>query len=120
MHIKPICLTFLLLTGASSASAEPGRAPRDQREAVRTYYIQNVYMERDSARQQQQPPALEQQRRNREPAPADSSGFGAPQQGQANSSAENVRKQGRLSPEERRTLRRQIDEVGHDIYTPRR
>jgi uncharacterized membrane protein len=30
------------------------------------------------------------------------------------------RKHGRLSPEERRALRRQINEAGQDIYTPRR
>jgi hypothetical protein len=29
-------------------------------------------------------------------------------------------RQGRLSPEERQALRRQIDEAGHDIYRPRR
>ena len=33
--------------------------------------------------------------------------------------AENPR-QGRLSPEERQALRRQIDEAGHDIYRSRR
>ncbi len=30
------------------------------------------------------------------------------------------RSSGRLSPDERRELRRQINEVGHDIYQPRR
>ena len=29
-------------------------------------------------------------------------------------------RQGRLSPEERQALRRQIDEAGHDIYRSRR
>lgn len=29
-------------------------------------------------------------------------------------------KRSRMTPEERRTLRRQIDEAGRDIYTPRR
>ena len=107
--------------GVVHATAAAAGGDRGPKEAARTYYIQNVYMERDSARQQQQPPqALEQQRRNREPNQNESSGFGAPRESHANSSADSGRKQGRLSPEERRTLRRQIDEMGHDIYAPKR
>ncbi|HEY0845113.1 MAG TPA: hypothetical protein VGE12_07080 [Noviherbaspirillum sp.] len=121
MRITAISLTLLLSTGASAAIAEPGGGARGPKDVVRTYFIQNVYMDRDNTRQQQQSQqALEQQRRQRDAGQAESSGFGAPGESHANSSAENSRKQGRLSPEERRTLRRQIDEVGHDIYTPRR
>lgn len=38
----------------------------------------------------------------------------------ANRNAEPSRRDPRLSPDERRALRRQIDEAGRDIYTPRR
>lgn len=43
-----------------------------------------------------------------------------PQSGTDFSAPDNSRKHGRLSPEERRALRRQINEVGHDLYTPKR
>lgn len=35
------------------------------------------------------------------------------------SASEEVRRANRLSPEERRALRRQIDDAAHQIYTPR-
>lgn len=38
----------------------------------------------------------------------------------ANRNAEPSRRDPRLSPDERRALRRQIDEAGRDIYAPRR
>lgn len=38
----------------------------------------------------------------------------------ANRNAEQSRRDPRLSPDERRALRRQIDEAGRDIYAPRR
>ena len=33
---------------------------------------------------------------------------------------DNVRRNGRMTPEEKQALRRQINEAGHDIYAPRR
>ena len=38
----------------------------------------------------------------------------------ANRNAEQSRRDPKLSPDERRDLRRQIDEAGRDIYAPRR
>jgi biopolymer transport protein ExbB/TolQ len=38
----------------------------------------------------------------------------------ANRNAEQSRRDPKLSPDERRALRRQIDEAGRDIYAPRR
>ncbi len=38
----------------------------------------------------------------------------------ANRNAEQSRRDPKLSPDERRALRRQIDELGRDIYAPRR
>lgn len=45
-----------------------------------------------------------------------------PQQQPANSfaPAEDPRRGGRMTPEERRELRRQINEAGRDLYVPRR
>lgn len=60
---------------------------------------------RNSPAQQSQPDPRAQQRQD-----ADRSS-----RGQADGA-----RQGRLSPEERQALRRQIDEAGHDIYRTRR
>lgn len=49
----------------------------------------------------------------------DGSGFAMQGEGSAAASDYSGR-QGKLSPEERRALRRQIDEAGHDIYSPQR
>lgn len=121
MRIRPIGFTLLLTLGVTDAFAEPGGGGRGSKDAVRAYYIQNVTMDRDNGRGQQPgQQAQEQRRRNGESGQPESSGYGGQRESHANSSAENARRQGRLSPEERRTLRRQIDEVGHDIYAPRR
>jgi hypothetical protein len=49
---------------------------------------------------------------------AETNAFSAQAERDANASDYPPR-QGRMSVEERRALRRQIDEVGHDIYGPR-
>jgi hypothetical protein len=49
----------------------------------------------------------------------DTSGYGGQMEGSSNAS-DYPRRQGRMTAEERRALRRQIDEVGHDLYAPRR
>jgi hypothetical protein len=48
----------------------------------------------------------------------DTSGYGTLNDNGMNS-ADNSRRAGRMSPEERRALRRQIDEAGHDLYPPK-
>jgi hypothetical protein len=88
-----LCLVLLMLAGATSGLAQqrdPGNDPRNH-----------------SARQQQQtqPDPRAQQRQDGDRA----------SRGQAEGG-----RQGRLSPEERQALRRQIDEAGHDIYRTRR
>jgi len=111
------------MLGAASAFAEPGFNRRDARETVRAYHIQSVTLDRNIPRDQ---PAVPQDRRRPGEGGPESSGFGSSGDGQSNSQqsstqqAENARRQGRMTPEERRTLRRQIDEVGHDIYAPKR
>jgi hypothetical protein len=120
MQLRQIGVLFLLILDSATVFAEPGGNRLDARNAVRAYHIQNAAMDRGSWQepQQVQPPA--DRRRPKEADLPQSSGYGAPAEGQANTAADNNRKQGRLTPEERRALRRQIDEVGHDIYTPKR
>ena len=112
------------MLGAASAFAEPGFNRRDARETVRAYHIQSVTLERNIPRDHGQ--AVPQDRRRPGEGAPESSGFGSSGDGQSHGAqsttqqAENARRQGRMTPEERRTLRRQIDEVGHDIYAPKR
>jgi hypothetical protein len=114
--------SFLLLVfGAANVLADPGHPRRDPREAVRTYHIQSVTMDRNLPREPVQniPP----ERRREGTGMPESSGYGSSGDGQSHSQqAENMRRQGqgRMTPEERRALRRQIDEAGHDIYSPKR
>lgn len=120
MQIKRIGLSLLVIAGSAHALAGVGMAAPSPREAVRAYHMQSIALERDNQRPQQPPQQQPEQRRGRENAFPDSSGSGGEAESHTNSSADNARKQGRLSPEERRALRRQIDEAGHDIYAPRR
>ncbi|HEY8609443.1 MAG TPA: hypothetical protein VIM12_20195 [Noviherbaspirillum sp.] len=116
MHIK-LGVPFLLIACTSALSAEPGY-PRDGRESVRAILLQNA-IERDS---RGEPPAMDLDRRRGGDSlfPDAGTATGSQVQEGNNPSAESVRRLRSLSPEERRTLRRQIDEVGHDIYSPRR
>jgi len=120
MQLKQIGVIFLSILGAATAIADSGGNRLDARNAVRAYHIQNAAMDRGGWQEpsQVQPPA--ERRRPKEADLPQSSGYGGPGEGQGNTAADNNRKQGRLSPEERRALRRQIDEVGHDIYAPKR
>jgi hypothetical protein len=45
---------------------------------------------------------------------------GRPQEGRSGGQEEGEHRHPRLSPEERRALRQQINEAGHDIYQPKR
>ena len=120
MRLNRIGPFLLLLLGLANAFAEPGHNRRDARDAVRAYQIQSVTLERSLPRDPV-PAVPPQERRSQVPAAPESSGYGATGDAQSNSQqAENIRRQGRMSPEERRALRRQIDEAGHDIYTPKR
>ena len=107
----------MLTLGAAIAYSDPGNG-RNAREAVRAYQIQGVTLERSMPRDQFQ--GMPQERRKPSGMP-ESSGYGSVGDAQSNSQqAENTRRQGRMTPEERRALRRQIDEAGHDIYSPKR
>jgi hypothetical protein len=120
MQVHRIGSFLLLLLGAASVFADQGNYRRDAREAVRAYQVQSVTMERSMPRDQTQGVQPQDRRRQNHDAP-ESSGYSSSGDGQSNSQqAENARRQGRMSPEERRALRRQIDEAGHDIYSPKR
>lgn len=112
--------TFLLLAlGAAIAIAAPSDGWRSGREIVRAFQVQGAAQERSDFRNQQEQ-AQPDRRRSRDVVGQDSSGYSGPAEGRAGDAAENARRQGRLSADERRALRRQIDEVGHDIYGPKR
>lgn len=116
---RALAVSLVLLTGTSAALAGPGddqerrgghaerampqQAPRMQ-EAPR-----NEARMEQQMRQEQMRAYEEQQRR-------------AQMQAQQQAAQEGFRRNGRLTPDERRDLRRQIGEAGQDIYsnTPRR
>ena len=105
--------------GAASVLADPGYNRRDARDAVRAYHIQSVTLDRNVPREPV--PSVPAERRKEGAGMPESSGYGSSGDAQSNSQqAENMRRQGRMTPEERRALRRQIDEAGHDIYSPKR
>lgn len=105
---------FLLLTvGAVNAFANPAQR-QEWRNELREIHEQQILERQDQA----QPPRAGHRRTEFENA--ESSGPGA--QGNASSSnavVDDARRPGRMSPEDRRTLRRQINEAGRDIYAPR-
>ncbi|RJF95377.1 hypothetical protein [Noviherbaspirillum saxi] len=118
MRLEHIGIFSLLILGLANAFAEPGEARYVGREVVRAFQVQNAALDRGEYRNGQ--PVQGDRRRGRELNGQDTSGYGAPNDGRGSETADNSRRQGRLSPEERRALRRQIDEVGHDIYAPKR
>jgi hypothetical protein len=89
-----LALSLLMLMGAANAMAQ-GDQQRDPRQ--------------QPSQEQSSPSNARSQR------PENERGTRDPRGGQGEG-----QRQGRLSPEERQALRRQIDEAGHDIYRPRR
>jgi hypothetical protein len=118
MHLDQLVISILLSVGSASVLADVGGYGRSSREAVRAFQVQNIYLER--GQQQLQMPSQSERRESRAYPGQDTSGYGGQPDNQASQTADNARRQGRMSPEERRALRRQIDEVGHDIYAPKR
>jgi hypothetical protein len=100
------------LLGATLAQADSGEGPRreEQRNAPVREHVQQQAQPRQQAERQADPRQLdprsyearaEEQRRAMQ---------------EAGRNAEMSRRVGRLTPDERRDLRRQINEVGQDIY----
>jgi hypothetical protein len=118
MRLNSFVLTLALVVTALPAQSDP-LPRRGEREAVRAFYLQQISNERNG---QQEDPRQQYQRQTDNQRPAgqvfampDTSDYSNPQDNN-----DPRRRSGRMSPEERRALRRQIDEVGHDIYAPRR
>jgi hypothetical protein len=121
MRLKLIGISFLLvLGGVIVAFAAPASFHQDGRATIRAYQVQEASVDKQGQRNMQAPMPQQNDPRRREFSAGDTSG--SSQAGESTSSFDNGRKQGqgRMSPEERRALRRQIDEAGHDIYTPKR
>jgi hypothetical protein len=91
-----------------------------EREFFRSYSIQRLVVERGDQRNDSQMQTQGERGRGREFGGQDSSGYGNQGGNSSNGANDNSRKQGRMTPEERRALRRQIDEAGHDIYPQKR
>jgi hypothetical protein len=121
MRFSRLGSSVLLTLCVAAASAEPGYGRRDARDAVRAYHIQSVTLERNLPREPQQVQPQERPRQGLGQPESSGHGLGgeAQSQQQAHQQTENQRRQGRMTPEERRALRRQIDEAGHDIYRPK-
>jgi hypothetical protein len=95
--LKKMSISLILLASVSGAFAEPGR-DRDGRDQGR-----QERMERGGG-----------QGRDRQGAAQ-----GREQRGGPDAGPDRSNRQSRLSPEERRVLRRQINEAGHEVYAPR-
>ena len=103
---------FLLLIGMGSAFANPG-AQQEEKQAAKAAHREQVAQEQAQRgeRQGQHPVAEDRRHAAGQPDGAGTqSPSGVPQ------------RPGRMTPEERRDLRRQINEAGQDIYinAPRR
>jgi hypothetical protein len=122
MHIgfKHIGVTLLFIVGTGNAFANSSGKREYDGYFTRFFQMQRVAVERGEQRNDSRMAAPDERRHGGELDRHDNGDF-ANQSGNSSSHVnDNSRKQGRLSPEERRALRRQIDEAGHDIYRPKR
>jgi hypothetical protein len=116
---------MILLCGAAASHAGPA-GHRLEGWGWNTFRLQGIAIDRGDRPSEAPAPRAGEQRRDRYPVFPESSGSSGsnnPGNTQESSSASgdgNRRQSRSLSPEERRALRRQIDEVGHDIYVPKR
>ena len=124
---RRISMSLLLLAALGSALANPGErqewrgarhAERQQRVTERQdlQYRREIPMQRQGDRQRAGDP------RYAPVAPPRQLGAAADPRGdnRFNTAPDGFRRPGRMTLEERRALRRQINEAGHDIYTPYR
>jgi hypothetical protein len=110
MGFKHIVVSLALIGCAGSSVAQMF----SHREAAQAFYTQRAAADNDRRENEHSRPALENGRG------ADSSGSGQNGDNSSQSSTDASKRQGKMSPEERRALRRQIDEAGHDIYKAKR
>lgn len=123
MQLRPGLFVLLLVCAAQSLAAEPALYSRESQEGVRAILLQNATIERGGNRPsgaQFVNPASGERRMQDNVFPNIPNAMGARISEADPLPPESVKRTRGLSAEERRTLRRQIDEVGHDIYAPRR
>lgn len=118
MRLRQIGIPLLLVLGSAPAIAEAGGFLSEGLNAVRTYQMPGFAMERSDQRRAPSVDRGSDRRQERRQGGAESSGDGP--HGNSGYQQDNSSRQSRLSPEQRRALRRQIDEAGQDIYTPKR
>jgi hypothetical protein len=115
MRLSRIGYFLVLAFCAGTVSAQPGGFARPDRPGLYAFRNQGGQFEPSGQVAEQGRPRAEA-RRERYVTLPDTSGYGALNE----NNGDNGRRTGRLSPEERRALRRQIDEAGHDLYSGRR
>ena len=127
---KKTSISLLLIAGMGSAYANPGQG-MDWRDVPRPSRQLRMAEQQDGRGQEFQVRQQNEQRRefqmrqqverNRPPAGPNQPPSGTLQNNQRNNSygvaPDAGPRPGRMSPEERRALRRQINEAGRDIYT---
>jgi hypothetical protein len=119
--VRPLALA-LMLTGALAANDHAGPG-KNEREQQRQAEQQQQQQQQNDARQARQAEAQRQfDSRAFEARAEERRRYLQLQQEQNAQSAEAMRRSGRLTPDEKRDLRRQINEAGLDIYpnAPRR
>lgn len=117
MRIEPswsigIALTLALIAGSSAFAGDGDRRGNNREDMREQRQAQRQERLRDVRAMQSLPPQYQPQPQYQE------SPQYQPQQAQPPS--DNGRRGGRMSPEERRALRRQIDQASHDMYGPGR
>jgi hypothetical protein len=115
IKLKQISVFLVAVSGLANASAGTNGVDRWFGESgVRMH---QVALDRGEQRNDRMGQGIGERRRGDYPG-TDSSGSSQPDNS-TGSANDNAKRQGKMSPEERRALRRQIDEAGHDIYRPR-
>ena len=112
------CAACCLIGVAAMSAAVAGPRERD-RERERDGQTQREPVRNERAQRQYEPRRDERQPRQYDPR-ADEPRRSVPDQQNAQTNADAFRRSGRLTPDERRDLRRQINEAGADIYQTRR
>ncbi len=120
MGLKLVSIALLCLAGTEGVFAEPFSRGREGREEMRA-----ARQPRTAQQEERQQPQADGRRAAPVAAPvfpSFSGGFGElGQGGNITRPHDQVRKMGgRLTVEERRALRRQINDAGHDIYAPKK
>ena len=115
MQSKNIGVIFLLALGMPCAFADGGTSLHAQP----PYRLENITLERPELGSAPLPPSELGQNRGREFLLPDTGGYAIAPGNEPELAFDSSRRQGRLTLEQRRMLRQQIGEVGHDIYAPR-